>query len=107
LASGALFEVVAIDEPNSTTEYQLLDGELGEYDLSTWCQLSISKAEAPKDCHATYELSSEDQLYSDQVFVPENFSGALLHIEPNSLDLGDYFPIILALNPAKSYKSKP
>jgi hypothetical protein len=49
LASGALFEVVAIDEPNSTTEYQLLDGELGEYDLSTWCQLSIIEAEAPED----------------------------------------------------------
>ena len=49
LASGALFEVVAIDEPNSTTEYQLLDGELGEYDLSTWCQLSIIEAEEPED----------------------------------------------------------
>ena len=35
LASGALFEVVAINEPNSSIEYQLLDGELSEYDHST------------------------------------------------------------------------
>jgi hypothetical protein len=66
LVSGALFEVVAIDEVNSTIEYQLLDGEVGEYDLSTWRQL----------------------------FIPENFSGALLDIEPESLDLGDDFQII-------------
>jgi len=49
LISGALFEVVAIDELNSTIEYQLLDGEVGEYDLSTWSQLFISEAEAPED----------------------------------------------------------
>ena len=94
LVSGALFEVVAIDEPNSTIEYQLLDGELGEYDLSTWRQLSISKAEAPEDWRTPFELNSEDQTYSDQVFVPENLSGALLDIEPESTDLDDDFQII-------------
>ncbi|PCI78835.1 MAG: hypothetical protein COB20_06085 [SAR86 cluster bacterium] len=94
LASGALFEVVAIDEPNSTIEYQLVDGELGEYDLNTWRQLTISEAEAPEDWRTPFELNSEDQAYSDQVFVPENLSGALLDIEPDSLDLGDDFQII-------------
>ena len=49
LISGALFEVVAIDKLNSTIEYQLLDGEVREYDLSTWSQLFISEAEAPED----------------------------------------------------------
>ena len=94
LVSGALFEVVAIDEPNSTIEYQLLDGEVGEYDFSTWRQLLISEAEAPEDWRTPFELNSEDQAYSDQVFVPENLSGALLDIEPDSLDLGDDFQII-------------
>jgi len=94
LASGALFEVVAIDELNSTIEYQLLDGELGEYDLGTWRQLQLSQAEAPEDWRTPFELNSEDQAYSDQVFVPENFSGALFDIEPESLDLGDDFQII-------------
>ena len=94
LVSGALFEVVAIDEVNSTIEYQLLDGEVGEYDLSTWRQLFISEAEAPEDWRTPFELNHEDQVYSDQVFVPENFSGALFDIEPESLDLGDDFQII-------------
>lgn len=94
LASGTLFEVVAIDEHSGTIEYQLLDGELGEYDMAAWRQLLISEAEAPEDWRTPFELNSEDQVYSDQVFVPENFSGALLNIEPESLDLGDDFQII-------------
>lgn len=94
LLSGTLFEVVAIDEYNSTIEYQMLDGELGEYDLSTWRELIISNAEAPEDWRTPFELNSEDQAYSDQVFVPENFSGALLEIEPDSFELGDDFQIV-------------
>lgn len=94
LGSGTLFEIVAIDEPNSTIEYQLLDGELGEHDFNTWRQLAIREAEAPEDWRTPFELNSEDQAYSDQVFVPENFSGALFDIEPESLDMGDDFQII-------------
>ena len=94
LISGALFKVVAIDEFNSTIEYQLLDGEVGEYELSTWHQLFISQAEAPEDWRTPFELNNEDQIYSDQVYVPENFSDALLDIEPESLDLDDDFQFI-------------
>lgn len=94
LGSGTLFEIVAIDEPNSTIEYQLLDGELGEHDFNTWRQLAIREAEAPEDWRTPFELNSEDQAYSDQVFVPENFSGAFFDIEPESLDLGDDFQLI-------------
>lgn len=94
LVSGSLFEVVAIDEDSNTIEYQLLDGELGEYDLTTWEQLYISDAEAPEDWRSPYELNPEDRVYSDQIFVPDNLSGALLDIEPDSLDLGDDFQLL-------------
>lgn len=93
LVSGSLFEVVAVDEQTRTIEYQMVDGELGEYDIDTWKQLHICNAEAPEDWRSPYELSSEDRAYSDQVYVPDNFSGALLDIEPDSLDLGDDFQI--------------
>ena len=106
LASGALFKVVAIDEPSSNIEYKLLDGELGVHDLCTWRQLNGRNAEAHAACSALYEPKSEDRACSDQVFVPKNFSSALLHIEPGSLDLGDDLLIIWAFNPANSYKSK-
>lgn len=93
VVSGNLFEVVAYDEDSATIEYQLVDGELGEYDFSTWEHLYLSTAEAPEDWRGPFELNSEDRAYSDQTMVPENFSGALSEIEPDSLDLGDDFKI--------------
>lgn len=91
--SGILFEVVAIDDASGTIEYQMVDGEVGEYDTVTWQTLYLSPAEAPEDWRSPYELNSEDQAYSDQTVVPENFSGALSAIEPDLLDLGDDFQI--------------
>jgi hypothetical protein len=91
LVSGTLFEVVAVDDVSSSIEYQMVDGELGEYDFNTWRLLYICKAEAPEDWRSSYELSHEDQAYPDQVFVPDNFSGALQDIEPDAFDQGDDF----------------
>ncbi len=94
VVSGILFEVVAIDEASGTIEYQMIDGEVGEYDASTWHQLHLSPAEAPEDWSNPYELTSDDQAYSDQTVVPENFSGPLADIEPELMDLGDDFQIL-------------
>jgi len=94
VVSGNLFEVVAYDEDSGNIEYQLIDGEVGEYDTVTWKQLYLSPAEAPEDWRNPYEISSEDQAYSDQTMVPENWSGALSDIEPELLDLGDDFKIL-------------
>ena len=92
--SGTLFEIVAIDDVSGTIEYQMIDGEVGEYDSSSWHQLYLAPAEAPEDWRSPYELSDEDQAYSDQTFVPENFSGALSDIEPDLMDLGDDFQLL-------------
>ena len=94
LVSGSLFEIVAYDEDAGTIEYQLIDGEVGEYDIATWKQLYLTAAEAPEDWRTPFELNAEDRVYSDQTIVPENFSGALSDIEPDSLDLGDDFQIL-------------
>ncbi len=92
-SSGNMFEVVAIDDASGTIEVQMVDGEVSEYDAATWQSLFLSPAEAPEDWRSPYELSSEDQVYSDQTVIPENFSGALSSIEPELLDLGDDFQI--------------
>lgn len=94
LVSGSLFEVVAYDEDSDTIEYQLVDGEVGAYDATTWKQLYLSPAEAPEDWSKPFELTSEDQAYSDQAMVPENWSGVLSDIEPELLDQGDDFNIL-------------
>ncbi len=82
----SLFEVVAFDEESGYVECQGVDGEVGEYDLSTWRSLNLKFAEAPEDCNSSYEISSEDKKFFDDVIVPDNFSGALTNIEPEFLD---------------------
>ncbi|MEX2468122.1 MAG: DUF6763 family protein [Pseudohongiellaceae bacterium] len=94
VVSGSLFEVVAIDDASGTIEIQLLDGEVGEYDVSMWQQLYLAPAEAPEDWRTPYELNSEDSLDSDQAQVPDNFSGVLWDLEPELMDLGDDFQIL-------------
>lgn len=94
ISSGNLFEIVAVDEDSGTIEYQMVDGEVGEYDITTWQQLYLVAAEAPEDWRTPYELNSEDQAYGDQTLVPENWSGALADIEPDLLDLGDDFQLL-------------
>ncbi|MED5529819.1 MAG: DUF6763 family protein [Pseudomonadota bacterium] len=44
MTSGCLFEVVAIDEEGGTIEYQMIDGEVGEYDINNWQQLYLLQA---------------------------------------------------------------
>ncbi len=93
LTTGAIFEVVALDEESGTIEYQHVDGEVGEFDLVTWQQLPLLPAEAPEDWRSPYELNKEDSEYYDQDIIPENWSGALTDVEPEILDLGDDFQV--------------
>lgn len=96
IVSGSMFEVVAIDDESGTIEFQMLDGEVGEYDASTWQQLYLAPAEAPEDWRTPYELNVEDSFYSDQTFVPENLSGVLVDFEPELIDpdLGEDFKVL-------------
>ena len=94
LVSGSLFEVVAYEEETGTVEYQLVDGEVGEYDRSAWKQLTLINAEAPEDWRGPFELNDGDQVYNDETIVPENWSGVLSDLEPDSFDSGDDFQIV-------------
>ena len=94
LVSGSLFEVVAYEEETGTVEYQLVDGEVGEYDRSTRKQVTLINAEAPEDWRGPFELNDGDQVYNDETIVPENWSGVLSDLEPDSFDSGDDFQIV-------------
>jgi hypothetical protein len=47
--TGDVFEVTAISEDCSTIEYQLIDGEMGEFDQTTWNSLKLKPAAPPAD----------------------------------------------------------
>lgn len=91
--SGSVFEVVAIDEDSGTIEIQLIDGEVGEFDQATWRTLILSKAEPPEDWRSPFELPTEDEFYSDDAIVPDDWS-PLSRYEPEMIDFGDDFSVL-------------
>ena len=64
LRGGESFEVVAIDEDDSTFEVQYFDGTVEEMDLDDWearrSTGEIADAEAPEDWSGSVDVDSED-----------------------------------------------
>ncbi|MCB1669041.1 MAG: DUF6763 family protein [Porticoccaceae bacterium] len=84
-AEDQIFEVVAVDEHAGTIEIQYLEGELSEVDLETWQQLVLLPAQPPEDWRASYEMSLEDSLNSDDIYIPDSADDPLSFIEPDSM----------------------
>jgi hypothetical protein len=82
LQTNALFEIVAWDPQAHLIELQYLDGEITEYDLEAWRELTLESAEAPEDWRAAFELDGEDSLDPDQAIHPEDWRDPLSFIEP-------------------------
>jgi len=80
-----IFEVVAVDETAQTIEIQYIDGAIHEYDFVTWQTLALQPAAAPEDWRAPFELNNEDAWCDDRAWRPDNWSGVLTQIEPDSL----------------------
>lgn len=81
---SSVFEVVALDDAEGYVEIQYFAGEIEEVDLETWYELDLKKIPAPEDCTGPFELSKEDLGYSDETIHPEDWSGPLIDIEPDS-----------------------
>ena len=85
LQSNALFEVVDWDPSSLTIETQYLDGEVSEYDLDAWREMTLQKAEAPEDWRSAFELDDEDMLDPDLPMHPEDWSNPVNSIEPDAM----------------------
>lgn len=83
---GSIFEVVAVDELSQTIETQLIDGEVSEYDLDSWEQLTLLEIEEPEDWRNAYELSQEDYLDPDDTIKPESWDNPLTLIETDIIN---------------------
>jgi len=69
---------------STTIEVQFESGEVGEYDFDTWQQMIVLRAQAPEDWRSSYELSDEDNLDADGVFVPNSWDDPLSAIESDT-----------------------
>lgn len=83
LQTNALFEIIDWDPDTLNIEIQYLDGEVAEYDLDAWREMSLGKAEAPEDWRTAFELDDEDRLDPDLPMHPEEWTSPLNSIEPD------------------------
>ncbi len=83
--TDTLFEVIDWDPTSLTIETQYLDGEVAEYDLDGWREMSLLRAEAPEDWRSAFELDDEDRLDPDMPLHPEDWNNPLNSIEPETM----------------------
>jgi len=55
-----LFEVVAVDEADSTIEIQFFDGSVAEVELEAWNDSRYVSAVAPEDYSGSLDIERED-----------------------------------------------
>jgi len=60
LPDGKLFEVVALNEHDRTIDVQHYDGTVEEWDLETWNDLILERAEAPEDWTGSVDIDKAD-----------------------------------------------
>jgi hypothetical protein len=70
VASGELFEVVAIDAHDQSIEVQFFDGTLEEFDNETWAAEVVVEADAPEDWRGSVDIDQED--YEIESDTPQN-----------------------------------
>lgn len=86
IGTSQLFEVVAIDEDGGTIDVQYEDGDIDEYELESWGQLSLVPAAAPEDANAGYGYgaSYSDSWEDNPEYNTNSYSNPLEMIEPDS-----------------------
>ena len=80
-----VFEVIDWDPSTLTIETQYLDGEVSEYDLDAWREMTLIVVEAPEDWRAPFELDDDDLLDPDLPFHPEEWDSPVNSIEPDAM----------------------
>lgn len=87
--TGDVFEVISIDTESDTIEYQLMDGEIGEFDQATWDSLKLTLTEAPEDWSVSLEDAIDDGFLEDDDTESDDYSGTDLEYDRDMPDFDD------------------
>ena len=79
--NGVLFEVVAVDEEDSTIEIQFFDGTIDEVDLEAWPGLLPIEVNAPEDWSGSVDMDPEDYVGRSPSEMPPGFHDPLEFLE--------------------------
>ena len=80
-SNGTLFEVVAVDEQDSTIEIQQYDGTIDEVDLEAWPELLPIEVSAPDDWSGAVDMDPEDYLGQKEGEIPSGFHDPLAFLD--------------------------
>ncbi len=79
--SGTMFEVVAIDEDDSTVEIQQFDGTIDQIDIEIWPKLLLLEVSAPEDWSGSVDMDPEDYVGKSDNEVPAGFQDPLAFLD--------------------------
>lgn len=85
LGSRQVFEIVALDREEGTVQIQYLDGEIADYDLEAWGELTLVGAAAPEDWRTAFELDDDVAMDPDAALQPPQWGNPLSRIEPETM----------------------
>lgn len=80
-SNGSLFEVVAIDEDDSTVELQYFDGTVDEVDVDSWMRMLIETVGAPDDWSGSVDMDPEDFSGDDSGEIPSGYHDPLRFLD--------------------------
>jgi len=78
---GILFEVVAIDEEDSTIEIQQFDGTIDEVDADAWPELLLIEVSAPEDWSGSVDMDPEDFVGKNNNDMPNGYHDPLSFLD--------------------------
>ena len=67
LEDERIFEVVAIDENESTIEIQYFESEIGDIDLDVWYEIPLETVAEPEDWTGPYDDLVDDDLGDTEI----------------------------------------
>jgi hypothetical protein len=75
--NGALLEVVAVDEDDSTIEIQFFDGTIDEVEVESWRELLLVEVAAPEDWSGSVDMDPDDYKGTASDEMPAGFHDPL------------------------------
>ncbi len=79
--NGTLFEVVAIDEEDSTIEIQQFDGTIDELEIDRWPKLMLTEVSAPEDWSGSVDMDPEDYVGKSDGENPSGYHDPLAFLD--------------------------
>jgi len=79
--NGTLLEVVAIDAGDGTIEVQHFDGTIEEFDLESWNEQELVRAQPPEDWTGSVDVEPEDYESEREIATGGISSDALLSLD--------------------------